>query len=114
MYAVADGSVTPLVTDPPGSIRIEFNMASIISGKVLDGHRKAISDARVFFSAGPGYFPDIAALTNQKGEFSLPAPVEGLYTVEVAADGFRQKKIVVNIPGELTSGLSVELEPEDF
>ena len=107
----------PRVTDPPGSIRTEFDMASqhsMISGKVVDTSRKAISDARVFFSAGPGYFPDIAALTNQKGEFSLPAPVEGLYTVEVAADGFRQKKIVVNISGELTSGLSVELEPEDF
>ena len=87
---------------------------SIISGKVVDTSRKAISDARVFFSAGPGYFPDIAALTNQKGEFTLPAPVKGLYTVEVAADGFRQKQVAISIPAELTSEFSVELEPEDF
>lgn len=89
-------------------------MASIISGKVLDGNREAISGARVFFSSGPAALPDIAALTNHKGEFTLPAPVPGVYKIEVAADGFRQKQISISNSGEPTSGLSVELELVDF
>ena len=90
-------------------VRAEFNMASIISGKVLDGNRQAISGARVFFSSGPVALPDVAALTNDKGEFTLSAPVPGVYTIEVAADGFRQKQIEISNPG--ASGLLVELEP---
>ncbi len=84
---------------------------SIITGKVLDSKRNAISGARVFFSAGPGALPDIAALTNQEGEFSLPAPIPGTYTIEFAADGFRETRDTLTIPGDSTSGLAVELEP---
>lgn len=84
---------------------------SIISGKVLDSKRNAISGARVFFSAGPGALPDIAALTNEAGEFSLPAPIQGAYTIEFAADGFRETQVTLTIPGEPTSGLTVQLEP---
>ena len=84
---------------------------SVISGKVLDSNRNAISGARVFFSAGPGALPDLAALTNPAGEFSLPAPIQGAYTIEFAADGFRETNVTLTIPGDATSGLAVKLEP---
>lgn len=84
---------------------------SIFSGKVLDSKRNAISGARVFFSAGPGSLPDVAALTNHEGEFTLSAPIQGAYTIEFAADGFQETRLTITIPGDPTGGLAVQLEP---
>ena len=61
--------------------------STVISGRVCDVAGGAIAGACVFFLEGPVALPDIAALTNEKGEFSLSVPVPGAYRIGCAADG---------------------------
>ena len=60
----------------------------LISGEVRDPAGKPVAGARVYFTGGPGSFPDMAALTDARGKFSLSAPSDGEYRVACAADGF--------------------------
>lgn len=62
--------------------------SKIISGTVCDARRKPVAMARVYFTDGPGAWSDMAALTNEEGEFSLSAPAEGHYQIACAAEGF--------------------------
>ena len=53
--------------------------------------------ARVSFVAGPTALPDIAALTDIRGAFTLSAPVPGAYTIQCVADGYAPKAIQVSV-----------------
>jgi hypothetical protein len=53
----------------------------------------------VSFTAGPVSLPDIAALTDRHGSFTLTAPTAGTYEIEAVADGFRSKKVSVTVSG---------------
>ncbi len=77
----------------------------VISGVVLDDQGKPVREARVAFASAPVAIPDIAALTNDEGAFTLSAPVPGRYAVQVAADGFAAasaEAIVGNTAAKLT------------
>lgn len=80
--------------------------AGMISGKVNGPKGKAIADARVYFTSGPAPLPDIAALTDEKGSFSLPIPRAGKYEIQVVADGFAAQ----TIPVDATTGKKINLE----
>jgi hypothetical protein len=58
----------------------------LIRGVVVAADGRPVAGARVFFRAGPGSLPDIAALTGEDGAFALTAPREGTYEVAAAAD----------------------------
>jgi hypothetical protein len=60
----------------------------LISGIVRSANGQPVAGARVFFTSGPGSFPDIAALTDDQGRFALSAPSPGTYEIECAASGF--------------------------
>lgn len=62
--------------------------ATVISGVVRDPRGSPVAQARVYFAGGPVALPDIAALTNDEGVFSLSAPIEGTYAIACAAEGF--------------------------
>lgn len=62
--------------------------ASIIHGVVSDPDGKPIAGARVYFTQSPAALPDIAALTNDKGEYSLAVPAAGKYRIGCTADEF--------------------------
>lgn len=68
---------------------------STIRGVVKDSNGKAVAGARVSFIEGPLPLPDIAALTDKKGAFSLFAPVFGHYVIEIFADNFSPKRLEV-------------------
>jgi len=59
-----------------------------IFGIVRDPHGNPVAQARVYFTGGPGSWPDIAALTDSHGAFSLSAPSAGTYNIECVAEGF--------------------------
>jgi hypothetical protein len=65
-----------------------------------------IAGARVFFASGPGSFPDIAALTDNEGRFTLSAPSPGAYQIEAAADGFATTRKAI----DARSGRQVNVE----
>jgi Carboxypeptidase regulatory-like domain len=69
----------------------------IVAGVVSDAAGAAVSAARVSFVAGPGALPDIAALTDDQGAFTLSAPLPGDYTIQCVADGHPLTSIVVSV-----------------
>lgn len=87
-------------------------MPHVVAGVVRDPRGRPVSQARVYFSSGPAEVPDIAALTNEEGEFSLSAPVEGTYRIECAAEGFTQTSVTVNVKRGGASKVQIKLKPE--
>jgi hypothetical protein len=86
--------------------------SNTITGVVRDSRGRPVSQARVYFTAGPVPLPDIAALTNDQGEFSLSAPADGNYEVECAADGFSLASTKVMIKSSQETTLQIRLEPK--
>ncbi|HWO03103.1 MAG TPA: carboxypeptidase-like regulatory domain-containing protein [Blastocatellia bacterium] len=82
----------------------------LISGVVRDPNGKPIIDARVYFTGGPEPLPDIAALTNSNGEFTLSAPSAGTYSIESNADGFSPKAATVAVASGQRLHLDIRLE----
>jgi hypothetical protein len=84
-----------------------------ITGLVRDTRGSPIKGARVYFVAGPAPFPDIAALTDSGGRFSLIPPSPGTYQLEVSFEGlagFIQKTITVDVREEHGPTLEIQLE----
>lgn len=57
-----------------------------ITGVVHDASGAPVTGAHILFSDGPQPLPDIAALTDTEGRFSLGAPTAGEYTLLCRAD----------------------------
>jgi carboxypeptidase family protein len=81
-------------------------MPNVISGTVRDPGGNPVAEARVYFTGGPVPLPDIAALTNGNGAFSLSAPSTGTYHLGCAAEGFAPGAATVTV----TAGQDVRLE----
>jgi Carboxypeptidase regulatory-like domain len=84
-------------------------LAHLIVGTVQDLHGAPVPEARVYFVGGPGPFPDIAALTNERGEFALTAPTAGRYRIECAAEGFDLEVVEVDAEESGESSIAVSL-----
>ena len=52
-----------------------------VHGVVLDSRRKPICDATVLIEEGEGDHPDIATLSNERGEFTLAELPTGAYRI---------------------------------
>lgn len=74
-----------------------------ITGVVRDTSGAPVTGAHVLFSDGPQPLPDIAALTDAEGRFSLGAPAAGEYTLLCRADP------LMGPPG--TAEATVRVEP---
>jgi len=86
----------------------------VVAGMVVDAKGNPVEGARVYFVEGPVPLPDIAALTDSNGQFSLSAPVSGTYQLGVASEepeGFIQTTSVVDVSGEPRVDLEVRLNP---
>jgi hypothetical protein len=57
-----------------------------ITGVVRDTSGAPVTGAHVLFSDGPRPLPDIAAVTDAEGRFSLGAPTAGEYTLLCRTD----------------------------
>ena len=84
-----------------------------ITGLVLDTRGNPIEGARVYFVEGPVPLPDIAALTESSGHFTLFVPIPGTYQLGVSFEGsagFIQKTIRVDVREEHRAALEVRLD----
>lgn len=64
---------------------------------VSDSAGEPVAGARVYFTEGPGSFPDIAAMTGPDGAFILAAPTTGTYTLACAAGDHDPISITVEV-----------------
>lgn len=83
---------------------------SVISGVVRGPDGKPVSNARVYFTAGPVPLPDIAAITDKSGTFSLTAPAPGEYVIESTADEFGARSSKVKVKGGEQVRLDLKLK----
>jgi hypothetical protein len=69
-----------------------------------------VTEARVFFGAAPVPMPDIAALTDDDGRFSLYVPAPGAYELVCHADGLHPAIVPIDVlPGSESIAVDVEL-----
>jgi hypothetical protein len=85
-------------------------MAQVIRGTVRDETGRPVRGARAYFVDGPGAFPDIAALTDDRGGFTLAAPGDGTYAIECTADGFAPRRVTVGAGRASERALEIRLE----
>lgn len=71
----------------------------VISGFVRDASGSPVSGARIFLASAPVATPDIAILSDRQGRFSITAPVQGVYQIQCAADGFAPANAAVKVAG---------------
>ena len=83
---------------------------SVISGVVRSPDGKPVANARVYFTSGPVPLPDIAAVTDKSGSFSLTAPAPGEYVVESATDTHRARSAKVKVKGGEQLRLNLKLK----
>jgi hypothetical protein len=83
---------------------------SVISGVVRSPDGKPVSNARVYFTAGPVALPEIAAVTDESGAFSLTAPAPGEYVVESNSDKFGSGSSKVKVKGGEPVRLELKLK----
>ena len=69
----------------------------IVTGVVRGPGGEQVAQARVFIARGPGPVPDIAALTDAEGRFTLSLPMRGSYEITSAAEGYVSSSTTVEV-----------------
>ena len=69
----------------------------VVAGRVRTAAGSPIGEARIYFLAGPGPLPDIAALTDDTGAFSVSVPYAGPYTIGCSAEGYGSETADVRV-----------------
>jgi len=81
----------------------------LVSGVVRDATGRPVSEARVYFVSGPVPLPDIAALTDGDGTFSLSVPSAGTYGIECATGDGSPERATVTVPAGKEVRLEIQL-----
>ena len=84
----------------------------ILAGVVRGPAGEPVPLARVFISGGPVPVPDIAALTDAGGRFTLSLPAAGVYQVECAAEGFAPLSATVEVGEGQDAQVELRLIPD--
>jgi protocatechuate 3,4-dioxygenase beta subunit len=71
-----------------------------VTGVVQDESGVPLPGATVYIVSGTGSWPDIAALTNDRGEYKLSGMNPGSYVVEVHHDDFVSASASVGVSEE--------------
>lgn len=82
----------------------------LVAGVVKDPTGKPVAGARVYFTSGPGGFPDIAGLTDEHGAFTLTAHGAGSYQLECAAEGYATASVTVAVRSGQDARVAILLE----
>lgn len=100
LLIVIASSCTPPASSPPDSSSHRTPVAVqktyyTIEGVVSDTHNRPLEGATVVIVQGTASYPEIAAVTNEKGQFSLGSLEKGTYTVQATYKGKTEKQEVV-------------------
>ena len=103
----SDASVSS--TDPIPTQPTNPNHGRIV-GVVRDADGKPIPHAALALVAGPGPIIEIAALTNERGEYEWTDLAAGEWTLAANADSFKPKQLTVRVTGGQTAQLDFTLD----
>jgi hypothetical protein len=84
----------------------------IVAGVVHGSAGEPVPQARVFVARSPVPVPDIAALTDTEGRFTVSLPAAGVYELACAAEGYQPASATIELTGERESRLELRLAPE--
>ena len=82
----------------------------LIRGTVIDASGTPVEWASVWLVSGPQPTPDIAALTDAAGRFTLTAPAPGVYRIGCRAEGYEPVEAEVEV-GSDDVELTITLPP---
>ena len=77
---------------------------------ITDPSGQPVVDARVMIEAGPGLYPDVAALSDAKGALTVSLPAPGRYRLLCAGEGFTSAHVDVEIGEQPSVVLAVTLD----
>ena len=86
-------------------------MSVLIRGTVTDADGVPIEWAAVWFASGDHPTPDIAAVTDASGAFTLTAPAPGTYRVGCRGEGYAPVEVTVEV-GDDHVDLDITLPPD--
>jgi hypothetical protein len=71
----------------------------LIHGVLIDEHEAPIPWASVLFTEAPVPLPDVAAMTDDHGGFTLTAPAPGRYRLRCQAPDHEPAELTVDVGG---------------
>ena len=84
----------------------------VVAGVVRGPGGEQLPLARVFIARGPVPVPDVAALTDAEGRFSLSLPATGSYEVACVAEGYAPSSAIVEVADQQELRLELRLTPD--
>jgi hypothetical protein len=81
----------------------------IVAGAVRGPAGEPVPQARVFIARGPVPVPDVAALTDAEGRFTLSFPAPGTYGVACVAEGYAPSSRTLEVADEHELRLELRL-----
>jgi len=81
----------------------------LISGVVVDARDHPVASARVYFTESAVAIPDIAALSDGEGRFTLSVPTDGAYTIESVSELHGAGKTSVDVAGASLGSVRIRL-----
>lgn len=84
----------------------------LIRGTVTDAVGAPIEWATVWFASGDHPTPDIAAVTDAMGRFTITAPAPGTYVLGSSAEGHRAVEVTVDVTdGDIEVNITLPTAP---
>lgn len=68
-----------------------------VHGLVVDAKGRPVPQASVGWVEGPVALPDVMALTDAQGRFTLSAPVHGSYRLQCRSDAQGERQLAVQV-----------------
>jgi len=84
----------------------------IVAGVVRGPGGEKLPQARVFIARGPVPVPDVAALTDADGRFTLSLPAAGSYEVACVAEGCAPSSAKIEVTQQQELRLELRLKAE--
>ena len=85
--------------------RASHSELGMIQGRVLDGQGRPIEEAVVMIVGDSPIHPDIAALTNENGEYSYISLLPGMYTLLANVIDHEPQQDSVDVAAGAVAGL---------
>ena len=82
-----------------------------IRGQVRSSDGRPLAEARVYYQDAPVPVPDIAALADTAGRFTLATPADGTYTIGATIEGYAPSSVTVAVAAQEQADIVIVLEP---